>query len=155
MITKRQFEKLRKFVRFANGLSTLSNCSRKRTGAIVFPLDFTEVLSIGYNGPATGVPNDKCNGQEGKCGCAHAELNAICKMHTQKTGNVIFTTMQPCVACANAIINCGQISKVIYQEPYRDTSCIMLFEYARIPVIYWSKDYATFCQRWKASSECI
>ena len=152
MLIKRQFNKFEVFGEFACGLSSLSTCRRKLTGAIVFPADFSEVLSIGYNGPASGVPNDFCTATEGSCGCAHAEANAIIKLHTHRLENYIFCTMSPCHACTNAIINCGQITKVIYMTPYRDTTCLQLFPYARIPVIQWSPDYAVFSKRWEAGS---
>jgi deoxycytidylate deaminase len=112
------------FVKFANQLGDLSTCRRRRIGAIIFPKDFTEVLAIGYNGPASGLDNGSCKDISHRCGCIHAEANAIVKLHTHQTDLVIYSTVAPCEHCAGLIINTKRISHCIYSMSYSDTEGI-------------------------------
>jgi deoxycytidylate deaminase len=114
----RHLEKLMKFVAFCDSLAELSTCKRAKCGAIVFDHRFTEVFSIGYNGPPSGTPNDACTGEEGKCACCHAEANALMKA-TQ--GSWMYSTMFPCVLCAGLIANKHQLSVLVYRHQYRDS----------------------------------
>lgn len=118
--------KLRKFARFADDLAGLSTCKRKSVGCVVMPADFSQVLSIGYNGPPEGLPNDSCEGADavGACGCVHAEMNAVIKLHT-RTPCMMFTTVSPCLLCAGAIINKRVIRLVLYDREYRDRGGIL------------------------------
>jgi len=126
--------KLKKFINFATELASLSTCQRYTVGCIVFPEDFSIVAAIGYNGPAKGIHNNSCEGKPGECGCAHAEANAIAKLK-EKGPFTMFCTRQPCVACANAIINSGAIDKFIYGQQYRDPKGTRLLMKAGIEVI--------------------
>ena len=108
------------FAQFATDLASLSSCKRAQVGAVVFPRDFSEVVAIGYNGPPRGLSHDRCNGEPGRCGCVHAEANAIAKLSTRETDLVMLCTTSPCVQCASLIINCGRIAVVDYITAYRD-----------------------------------
>ena len=134
----RYAHKLDCFANFAMMLSRLSTCKRSQNGAIVFPTNCFEVLSIGYNGPASGISNDACTGEEGICGCAHAEMNAITKLSDRKTPSLIFTTSTPCVQCANAILNSGNIVGIIYKDLYRDLTGFHMLK-PRIPTIAYTE----------------
>lgn len=129
----RQRAKLRTFAMFARELKHLSTCVRSKVGAIIVPKDFTAVISLGYNGQLRGRPNDGCNGEIGKCGCVHAEINALLKLRSPLTGLTMISTLSPCVNCAGAILNCPQIDEVLFIQPYRDLSGIELLE-SRIEV---------------------
>ena len=125
--------KLTKFIDFARRLADLSTCKRNKVGAIVFPPECTAVWAIGYNGPASGLPNDSCEGgPEQLCSCAHAEANAIAKLATHDSRGILFTTIAPCPGCANLIINCGVIRIVIFDTPYRDPSGCHLLSRANL-----------------------
>lgn len=100
--------------------SCRSVCSRLRVGAIITSGDMRQVLSIGYNGPARGLPHNSCTGNPGQCGCLHAEDNAIAQLSASHHRNlVLFSTAAPCVMCAQRIVNAG-IRVVHYQTEYRN-----------------------------------
>jgi deoxycytidylate deaminase len=115
----RSLQKLSAFWRFANELAPLSCCKRAQVGCIVVPLDLTEVLSIGYNGPAAGLPNDGCREVEGGCGCVHAESNAVAKLHAGGRHLMLTTTLQ-CEHCAGMVVNSRRIGWIVYGNEYRD-----------------------------------
>lgn len=119
--------KLAKFMNFADSLAELSTCKRLIVGAVIFPPDCSRVLSIGYNGPRRGVPNESCSNSEGDCGCAHAEVNALLKLDVHSVWPAfLYTTLSPCAACANAIVNSGAIVAVIYDKTYRSTAGLQM-----------------------------
>jgi dCMP deaminase len=72
------------------------------------------VIGVGYNGNYQGGPH-KCDFPEAKgqarCGCVHAEQNAIAKS-SFAIGLVAFTTTVPCSLCAKQLFNAG-IRKVV------------------------------------------
>jgi dCMP deaminase len=114
----RKLLKLKAFIKFANQLGDLSTCKRRRVGAIIFPEDFTEVLAIGYNGPPSGIANNSCKDISARCGCVHAEANAIVKLQTHKENLVIYSTVTPCEHCAGLIINTKKIKYCLYSVQY-------------------------------------
>jgi len=111
--------KLRTFIRFARELAGLSACRRDKVGCVVFPKDFSRVVAIGYNGPPRGCDNGSCSGEEGLCGCAHAETNAMVSGLVGE-GLVLFSTRSPCIHCGCAIANCQAVTAVIYDQPYKN-----------------------------------
>ena len=131
----RYCDKLSAFVNFADELGQLSTCRRRKVGTIVFPPDCSTVNAIGYNGPPRGVPNDSCTGESGKCGCAHAEANAVGKIGLLWYPSLMYVSTQPCYPCATAIVNCGGIMGVLYGESWRDDAGIRLLGRAGIPVV--------------------
>ena len=105
-------------MKFAILLSTRSTCGRLRVGCIITSSDFQQVYSYGYNGNARGFPN-KCDSSEpGRCGCIHAEANALIKCPIMDKQKVIFITQSPCKMCAKMIVNSGA-SHVYYFSDYR------------------------------------
>jgi len=101
-----------------------SMCKRRnrKIGAVITSEDMTQILAIGYNGPAKGLSNDYCQGSEaiGVCGCLHAEMNAIAKVDSTIPNKVLFVTMSPCEMCASLIAQ-ANIKKVWYLDDYRTT----------------------------------
>lgn len=110
------------WLRVAEVVALRGTCMRLRVGAVITDDTMTKVLAVGYNGNAAGLPNECDSQEEGKCGCIHAELNALLKGHG---GHVIFTTVAPCLSCAKVIINSG-ITVVYYREGYRSTEGVEL-----------------------------
>lgn len=108
-------------MRLAIDLSSLSTCKRRQVGCVVTPSDFSRVYSIGYNGVARGRPNDSCTGESGKCGCVHAEANAVVKLGDVRDAWMLLT-LSPCRECLSLVLNCGKISRVYYRDAWRDTS---------------------------------
>lgn len=105
-------------MKFALLLSNRSTCERLNVGCIITSNDFQRVYSYGYNGNARGFSN-KCDSNEpGKCGCIHAEANALIKCSIMDSQKVVFVTQSPCKMCAKMIVNSGA-SHVYYFSNYR------------------------------------
>ena len=102
-----------------------STCFRACVGAIITTIDLTQVLSIGYNGPACGLDPSHCSNIPGNCGCLHAEENALLRCHTHFVEKAIFITTSPCFMCAQRIINAG-IRVVYYGQEYRNSKGLEL-----------------------------
>lgn len=135
---ERRSKKLAAFVRFAIELGELSTCLRLKVGCVIVPEDFSTILSIGYNGPPAGEPNNSCRG-ETPCGCIHAEANALVKMRTTSRGLTLITTKSPCEHCAGLILNSGAVSKVVYVDDYRDSSGLELLLRSAVTVERFSQ----------------
>ena len=123
--------KLTRFIEFATSLAELGQCERKQVGCIIFPEDFSEVCAIGYNGPPVGGGHI-CTGESGKCGCVHAEANAISKLNTAERNLILYCTWSPCIMCAGLIANTKRISRVLYTHPWRDLPSKPVLNAARI-----------------------
>lgn len=104
-----------------------STCLRRKVGCIITDLDNTNITSMGYNGSAKGEPNCCSGYASGKCGCIHAEINALLKGRDK----VLFCSCLPCENCAKLIVNAG-IRVVYYNEEYRNKNALSLFERAKI-----------------------
>lgn len=123
------------YMRLAELMSERSTCvrtnskgERMKVGCAIVSTDFRRVFSVGYNGNAVGLPN-KCDSDEpGKCGCIHAETNAIVSCAADRDEpKIVFCTHLPCVACAKLIIQLGGVREVYYRNDYRLKDSLMLF----------------------------
>ena len=135
--------KIRVFSQFTKNLSGLSTCRRPNSsiGCVVIPSDMSEVMAIGYNGPASGEDHMCCRGPEavGSCGCIHAEANALVKIKTRRRNLVMIVSLSPCEHCAGLIINNKSIAVVIYSSMYRDDSGLRRLDNAGIITLSLSK----------------
>ena len=118
------------FMNFARDLAKRGTCNQigptgkpRRAGAVITTGDFKNVLSIGYNGNYAGGPN-KCDNPdangEARCGCIHAEMNAIAKCDNWIKGKSLFVTSIPCALCSKLIINSGFSKVYIFLDSYSD-----------------------------------
>jgi len=120
---------------FAEAISRRSTCARLQVGTVITSTDFRKVLSIGYNGNATGLPNRCDTDEPGNCGCLHSEENAVINCDSpRQTEKFVFVTHLPCPACAKRLINLGGVRRVIFLNPYRLTTAINLLRSAGIEV---------------------
>lgn len=136
----------------AEAMSWRSTCSRNAVGVVIAREG--RILSTGYNGAPAGMPHCEhlcdCGGNsldpslhrpscESMQPCkiaVHAEANAIAyaaRFGVETQGADLFTTLSPCVACAQLIISAGIIS-VRYGREYRDRSGLTLLIQADIVV---------------------
>ena len=113
-----------------------SVCRRLQVGAVITDKFKRRVLAVGYNGPARGLSHARCSGEEGYCGCIHAEANAIVKADNSP-GKVMFVTTAPCGMCAQLIIQAGIVAVHTLGE-YRDTAGVDLLREVGIKVYQWS-----------------
>lgn len=127
-------------------------CSRAQVG-VVIALE-GRVLSTGYNGAPAGLPHcshlcdcprsriqgkhsEDCWSQQPCLVASHAECNAIAWAAREGVaikGATLFTTLVPCLSCAQLIVNSG-IVKVIAAQRYRDTSGHDLLQRAGVDMI--------------------
>jgi dCMP deaminase len=107
------------YMRMAEELAKRSTCARNQVGSVITTGDLTQVLGIGYNGNARGLPNRCDSSEAGRCGCLHSEANALIKAGAHVEGKLMFVTSSPCVMCAKMIVN-SNVRRVYYRVPYRD-----------------------------------
>ncbi len=106
-------------MRMAEELAKRSTCARNQVGSVIATGDLTQVLGIGYNGNARGLPNACDSDEVGRCGCLHSEANCLIKAGAQIPGKVMFVTVSPCVMCAKMIVN-SNVARVYFRDAYRD-----------------------------------
>jgi dCMP deaminase len=131
------------YMRMAEELAKRSTCGRLKVGTVVTDATLENVLAIGYNGNARGLPNRCDSSVPGNCGCIHSEVNALVKAPGSIKTKVVFVTNSPCVACAKLMINSG-VTHVFFRTLYRDPSGIELLGTAGVtPVEYnrWIKEW--------------
>ena len=129
------------YMRMAEELAKRSTCARLQVGTVVTDAMLQNVLAIGYNGNARGLPNRCDTTVPGQCGCIHSEVNALVKAPGSVRDKVVFVTNSPCVMCAKLMINSG-VTHVFYRRAYRDPSGVELLATAGVtPVLYdkWEK----------------
>jgi len=111
-----------------------SYCKRLKVGALI--VKDGNIISFGYNGTPTGMPNI-CEEQNITLSYVlHAESNAItkaCKSPISTEGATLYLTHSYCVECAKLIAQSG-IKKVYYLQRYRDLSGVNLLKNLGIDV---------------------
>ena len=108
------------YMKLAWLMAARSTCSRLNVGCVITSADYRQVLSVGYNGNAAGLPNECDSTEPGACGCIHSEENAIIKCYSPPSDlKVVFCTHQPCKMCAKRLVNLGGVERVYFDEPYR------------------------------------
>ena len=124
------------FMRMAEELAKRSTCARNQVGSVITTGDLTQVLGIGYNGNARGLPNACDAAEAGRCGCLHSEANALLKAGAQTPGKLMFVTVSPCVMCAKMVVN-SNVRTVYYRTAYRDPAGVAVLRQAGLDVIQY------------------
>jgi dCMP deaminase len=114
----------------------LSHCKRKQVGAII--VKDSIIISDGYNGTPAGFDNC-CENEMGETHwyVLHAEANAILKVARSTNnckGATLYLTHSPCKDCSKLVLQSG-ITRLVYQEPYKDTSGIDFLVSAGLEVL--------------------
>ncbi len=131
------------YMRMAEELAKRSTCSRLQVGTVVTDARLENVVAVGYNGNARGLPNRCDSTVPGSCGCIHSEMNALVKAPGGLRDKVVFLTDSPCVMCAKLMINSG-VTHVFYRRLYRDPAGVELLTRAGVtPVLYdrWANEW--------------
>jgi dCMP deaminase len=124
------------YMRMAEELAKRSTCLRLQVGTVVTDATLENVVAIGYNGNAKGLPNQCDSSVPGNCGCIHSEVNALVKAPGRLPDKVVFVTDSPCVSCSKLMINSG-VSHVFYRRLYRNPKGTELLQSAGVrPVQY-------------------
>lgn len=121
-------------MRMAEELAKRSTCARNQVGSVITTGDLTQVLGVGYNGNARGLPNACDSDEPGRCGCLHSEANALIKAGAQTPEKLMFVTVSPCVMCAKMIVN-SNVRRVYYRAAYRDAGGLEVLERAGVEAI--------------------
>jgi dCMP deaminase len=123
------------YLDLARSLANRSTCSRLNVGTVITSTDYRKVLAVGYNGNATGLPNQCDREEAGNCGCLHSEENAVINCDSpRQVEKIVFVTHLPCVACAKRLINLGNVRHVFYGEDYRLSDSLELLKSVGIKV---------------------
>jgi dCMP deaminase len=126
------------YMRMAEELAKRSTCARLRVGTVITDATLSNVLGIGYNGNASGLPN-RCDSDEpGRCGCIHSEMNALVKAPGSVRDKVVFVTSSPCVMCAKLIIQSG-VTHVFYRAAYREPSGLRVLDEAGVSAVLYDR----------------
>jgi dCMP deaminase len=132
------------YMRMAEELAKRSTCRRLQVGTVITDASLANVLGIGYNGNASGLPN-RCDSDEpGRCGCIHSEMNALVKAPGSVRDKVVFVTSSPCVMCAKLIVQSG-VTHVFYRQAYREPVGLSVLDAAGIPAIHYDR----WVDRWR------
>lgn len=123
------------YMKLAEFIATRSTCERMQVGTVITTEDFRKVISLGYNGNATGLPNKCDRDTPGDCGCLHSEENAVINCDVPRaTKKIVFVTHLPCVMCVKRLINLGGVQKIYYKHDYRCHDALELLSIAGIEV---------------------
>jgi dCMP deaminase len=123
------------YMTFAEQIARRSTCERLQVGTVITSTDYRKVLSVGYNGNATGLPNTCDREEPGNCGCLHSEENAAINCDAPRyVEKYVFVTHLPCVQCAKRLINLGNVRRVVYKQDYRVRDSIPVFNQAGIEI---------------------
>jgi dCMP deaminase len=132
-VERPSFEEI--YLNLAQILSKRSTCKRLQVGTVITSTDYRKVLSLGYNGNATGLANTCDRDEPGNCGCLHSEENAVINCDSPRSvKKVVFVTHLPCSMCSKRLINLGNVLKVVYLNDYRKRDSIEIFRTAGIDV---------------------
>jgi dCMP deaminase len=112
----------------AKAVADRSYDPRLKVGAIIVSDDNTRLLSLGYNGNYKGGPNEPDSFDPGQSGFIHAEVNALVKCdYNFNRKKIMYLTHSPCQQCAKLIVN-ANISEVVYEQEYRDSSGLTILK---------------------------
>lgn len=107
------------YLQMAELLAKQSKCPRKRVGCVV--VTASGMIAPGFNGHASGGPNEWEYHEEGDPEVVHAEMNALGKMLEQgvsASGATVYLTHSPCPECAKLLVR-AKVARVCYLEEYR------------------------------------
>lgn len=107
------------YMDMAHRLSEESHCPRTPCGAVIVAQ--SGMLAPGFNGHASGGPNDWPWTPDGDPEVVHAELNALGKMLEQGVSakdSTLYVTLSPCLDCAKLIVR-AKVARVVFRDAYR------------------------------------
>lgn len=137
----------------AETIAKRGTCDRLQVGAII--MRDNRVISTGYNGNVSGEAhcNHEWDGLEVQAqGCrtaVHAESNAIvfaARHGVAVEGSDLWSTHQPCLNCANLIINAG-IKRVFFKHSYRLIEGLLALQRAGVEVFGITEDDSIISMR--------
>ena len=111
------------FMEIAHVVAKRATCMRLNVGAVI--VQKRTIVSIGYNGVASGLPHCSGNVCPGAHGCRetiHAEMNALDRLSPDIGGNLdLYVTDSPCAHCYDKLLSDGRVHRIFFATPYRIT----------------------------------
>lgn len=112
------------YMETAQAFAAKSKCPRSQVGcALVLE---SGVVAPGFNGHASGGPNEWAFSPVGNPEVVHAELNSLGKCLEQglsTKGATMYVTLSPCLECSKLLVRAG-VKRVVYRDEYRLTTGI-------------------------------
>lgn len=108
----------------AEAFAAQSQCPRTQVGCTLV-LE-SGIVSPGFNGMASGGPNQWEFSPDGNPEVVHAELNSLGKCLEQglsTKGATMYVTLSPCLECSKLLVRAG-VRRVVYRDAYRKTDGI-------------------------------
>ncbi|MND84988.1 tRNA-specific adenosine deaminase [compost metagenome] len=106
----------------AEAYESESQCPRTHVGcALVLA---SGIVSGGFNGHASGGPNQWEFSPDGNPEVVHAELNSLGKCLEQGLstyGATMYVTLSPCLECSKLLVRAG-VKRVVFRDDYRLTA---------------------------------
>lgn len=112
------------YMQIAERVAAESKCPRTRVGCVI--LTESGMTALGFNGHASGGPNEWEFSADGNPEVVHAELNALGKMLEQGViakGATVYVTLSPCLECGKLLVR-AKVKRVVYLNEYRKTEGI-------------------------------
>lgn len=109
------------YMDFALRVAAESKCPRTQVGCVV--VAESGMIAPGFNGHASGGPNEWEYKPNGDPEVVHAELNALGKMLEQGVsakGATVYVTLSPCLECSKLLVR-AKVGRVVYKDNYRIT----------------------------------
>lgn len=107
------------YMQIAERVAAESKCPRTRVGCVI--LMESGMTALGFNGHASGGPNEWEFSPDGNPEVVHSELNALGKMLEQGVsakGATVYVTLSPCLECAKLLVR-AKVKRVVYSDEYR------------------------------------
>lgn len=114
----------RMYMTMAEAAANESKCPRTQVGCVLV-LE-SGIIAPGFNGHASGGPNEWAYTENGDPEVVHAELNALGKCLEQglsARGATAYLTLSPCLHCAMLLVR-ARVRRVVYKTEYRNTAGI-------------------------------
>lgn len=110
------------FMAIAEQISRRSPDPHTKHGCVLVDPD-NRVISTGYNGPVSGLPNDivPLTRPEKYDWFIHAEDNAVAFARCDLRGATAYVTGPPCAACFRRLLQVG-VKRIVYGD--RNSKCI-------------------------------
>ena len=107
--------------------ATRSSCLSRQVGCVIVN-NRNRVMSIGYNGPPTGIEHcGSCHRKElgsgnglDLCPAVHAEQSALLECHDVHSIKTIYCTTAPCIQCIKLLLNTS-CQRIVFIEDYPHT----------------------------------
>lgn len=132
-------------------VSNESKCPRRQVGCCIL-LD-SGLISVGFNGMASGGKNEWEWKADGDPEVIHAEFNGVGKLLAQGVsckGATVYLTLSPCLQCAK-LLELAKVKRVVYLKTYRCTEGIDYLKKYNIQTEKYGEDVHRFFPKYEVS----